>query len=415
MAEIFKSPDFWGVLLIMIAGGILGGCINYLRDPNPPALPTANGAGAANPTPPPSGPPYLWRCIGVGIGAALIVPIFLYLTRSELLSDLKLSAKPIPVQAIPNDSTTSKPDRSTATSFSVTAPNSPSSVSALTSPSPSSSATANRPDSKTVAAAKPQVAEEDVVGAYLVFFGLCVLAAIFGFSFIDSMGSRLLSLVRQANENSQQARVDARDANRKAADSEQKAQKAAQQATQTQQKAQSQEDFIKKQLIGTLNARAAQPVAEEAMMERAASPITPVMLQRNKLIKERLKRPDKDPNADDPQKGRWGENPESEHYRLSATVTPIDRYGRYATIELWVESKDPANHPLTDSVDFFVHPTFGRTQFSVPVQDGRATLQLTAYGVFTAGAVTQDAEMMELDIADIVRNDPRISDDFRTS
>jgi hypothetical protein len=423
---VFHSPNFWTVLLVMLAGGIIGGFVNYLLNPTPPTntklpdnapdpatstLPNPPGEGAtssgntgatdSSPTPLPSGPPYWLRCIGVGIGAALIVPIFLYLTRSELLSDLKLSAKLVPVQTAPPNSTTAKSPDSTSLNAATSADSLTNKQQAARRNSP--------PASTTVAAAPPQVSTEDVVGAYLVFFGLCVLAAISGFNFIPAMGSRILAMVNQANET-------AKKANEKSDDAQKKVDQSIPQIEKNKEKNESQEGIIRG-LINKANIQPATPGPDANVLTTRDTSLSfsPQELKRTQLIKDRLALPDAFPKADDPQKGRWGGKPDSDHYQLKATVTPIDKYGRYCDVTLWVEAKDPVRQPLTGDVSFFIHPTFGKSQLTAPVQTGHATVKLWAYGTFTAGAVTEDAEMMELDIANVVAGDTRISDDFRNS
>ena len=422
--NVLHSSDFWAALLVMLLGGVIGGLVNYLLNPAPPLpplppnatpTPVVPSSGDANPPVgnagtmamlpaaplPPAGPPWWLRCIGVGIGAALIVPIFLYLTRSDLLSDLKLSAKPIPVQTAKPDSTTAK---------------SPDSASLPATTSADSLTDAqkkvqrdSRPASTTVAAAPPQVANEDVVGAYLVFFGLCVLAAISGFSFIPAMGSRVLAMVNQAVET-------AKKADEKSENTKKQVDQTIPQIEKNKEKNESQESVIRGLINKTINQPATSaPTADVMATREAALSFSPQDLKRAQLIKDRLALPEVFPKADDPQKGRWGGKPGSAHYQLKATVTPIDNYGRYCEVVLWVEAADPVQQPLTGDVTFFIHPTFGKSQWTTSVQNGRATVQLWAYGTFTAGAVTSDAEMMELDLADVVAGDSRISDDFRNS
>ena len=404
----------------MLLGGIIGGIVNYFFDPTPPVTspkpadpPSASGSGASNPLgntskvdvtvsgsaapgpPRPWQPYYIWRCIFVGIGASLLVPVFLFLTRSKLLDDL-LETREFAAQSV----TATRPDSNSATTDSVTT-----TKPAADTVNPAPAALANQ----TAASGNGEIKPGTLAGSYLVFFGLCVLVAISGFRFIPAITDRILQLEKKA----EQAKAEAQQASAQAAASGEKVKQNAQKLVHNQQVTESQEAAIRLLINKTINA----PVASvtESQLERAATLVNPQTVQRDQLIAERLALPDKFTDANDPQKGRWDGKPDSVHYQLRSTVKPLDKYGRYCEVTFWVDAKNPAQHPLRGDVVFFVHPTFGNSRIDVPVRDGRATLQLWAFGVFTAGAVTEDAEMMELDIADVVANDPLISDDFRNS
>jgi hypothetical protein len=60
---------------------------------------------------------------------------------------------------------------------------------------------------------------------------------------------------------------------------------------------------------------------------------------------------------------------------------------------------------------FFLHPTFGKAVRSVAFGiDGRAPLQLFAYGAFTVGVLLQDGTTLELNLATL----PGVPDIFRS-
>ena len=114
-------------------------------------------------------------------------------------------------------------------------------------------------------------------------------------------------------------------------------------------------------------------------------------------------------DSDDPQKGRWGKQPEAHGRRLSATVTSAALPSLY-TVNLVVESTD-VNYPLTGFVTFHLHPTFKNQDPIIAVKNGRAELTLNwVYGAFTVGAEADDGKTkLELDLAQL----PGIPDEFR--
>jgi hypothetical protein len=101
--------------------------------------------------------------------------------------------------------------------------------------------------------------------------------------------------------------------------------------------------------------------------------------------------------ADDPWSGQFGGKSEQPGRRLSAEVGAAE--DGYFPVELRVEATDGAK-PLPSAVRFFIHPTFNNPTPVVPVRDGRATLNLRAWGAFTVGAVTDGGETeLELDLS----------------
>lgn len=104
-------------------------------------------------------------------------------------------------------------------------------------------------------------------------------------------------------------------------------------------------------------------------------------------------------NEDDPQKGRFGTR-ESNDRRISAKVTRTPNSKRYFDIVLWVESTND-DHSLSGTVTFYLHDTFRQPVREVKVKDGKAVLQLTAYGAFTVGAIADEGETkLELDLSE---------------
>lgn len=109
------------------------------------------------------------------------------------------------------------------------------------------------------------------------------------------------------------------------------------------------------------------------------------------------------PDADDPNRGRFGGRPEANGRRLSATLEQIaGPSSSLCRVRIRVESTDPAR-PLRGQVRFYLHPTFGKwTTYTIKARGGAAEDEFTAYGAFTIGAEADDgATRLELDLLDV--------------
>lgn len=104
--------------------------------------------------------------------------------------------------------------------------------------------------------------------------------------------------------------------------------------------------------------------------------------------------------VDDPQAGQWGGRAEVGGRRVFARVTPSRLRSDWFEVALTVESTDP-RRPLLGSVTFHLHPTFGDKR-SRPVVNGRAKLDLVAWGAFTVGVEADEGETrLEIDLAQV--------------
>lgn len=102
---------------------------------------------------------------------------------------------------------------------------------------------------------------------------------------------------------------------------------------------------------------------------------------------------------DDPQKGKWGGNAVANGRRLFAGVTPLDGANGLFKVVLTAASVSEAN-PLTDTVEFHLHPTFRPQVQKVRPENGTAVLELIAWGAFTVGASADNgATTLELDLS----------------
>lgn len=104
----------------------------------------------------------------------------------------------------------------------------------------------------------------------------------------------------------------------------------------------------------------------------------------------------------DPNKRRFGEESERDGLVLEASMKPVGNDSDFVDVKVVVRSLDPSRTRLTGSVDFYLHPTFPLPTRSVPVRNGRAVLNLRAYGAFTIGAVAgANRTQLELDLMSV--------------
>jgi hypothetical protein len=109
----------------------------------------------------------------------------------------------------------------------------------------------------------------------------------------------------------------------------------------------------------------------------------------------------REPDDMDPQRGRFGSLPERNGRRLTAH---IQRDGKRYLVALTVSSIGSVS-ALTGMVVFHLHPTFKQARYRVPVESGRATLELDVWGWFTVGVECDDGTRLELDLGDVPRPD----------
>ena len=113
----------------------------------------------------------------------------------------------------------------------------------------------------------------------------------------------------------------------------------------------------------------------------------------------------------DPQKDKWGGKPIAKGRELYAEVKKLGDSGYYS-IDLIVQSLNPKGNPLTGFVAFHLHPSFANPNPVINVVKGKATLNLTAYGSFTVGAVCDNGQTkLEIDLEKI----SGVDDNFKNS
>jgi cellulose biosynthesis protein BcsQ len=112
-------------------------------------------------------------------------------------------------------------------------------------------------------------------------------------------------------------------------------------------------------------------------------------------------------DADDPQKGQWGSLPSRNGRTLSASVSEVS--SGWFQIDLRVTGLASAL-PLTEPVEFHLHPTFPQREVTVSPEGNVAALSVHAWGAFTVGASADGGRtLLELDLSD----DPSFPSSFR--
>jgi hypothetical protein len=105
-----------------------------------------------------------------------------------------------------------------------------------------------------------------------------------------------------------------------------------------------------------------------------------------------------------------GGRSENNDRRVWATVTADPEDEDWYDVRLEVISTDPLNKPLTGEVEVFLHPSCPNDHQVVPVKDGKATLEFSAWGAFTVGVSADDGKTkLELDLAEL----PNAPQEFR--
>ncbi|GAB3893630.1 hypothetical protein GCM10028803_07940 [Larkinella knui] len=323
MNSILSSYDLWTVLGTMLLAGIIGGLVNCY-------LPTAAEES----------PKIWWKCVLMGLGASLIVPVFLFLTQSKILDEL--------VKVIPENAPGASANPAISAAISLKVQN------------------------------------------YLVFFSFCTIAAISSTRFITSVSDRLMAeLKKEVKETKQEVRETKEDVKA----TRQKVKETDQKVEETQRKALTNRatlQAVKKKIEENSVARkTAGTTTESAQVSRGAVTRGPSPVPSATTL-----------DTDDPQKGKWGGKAVSNFKRLQATVTPIDEDEDWFTIRMEVISTDPDHHPLTGKVIFHLHDTFVPADQEVIANNNRAVLEETGWGAFTIGAETEDGTELELDLAD---------------
>ena len=314
------------LIVLMFFAGVAGGIINYIF--------AKQATKAVN-------KPNKIHSILIGIGATLLVPLFLEFAQSKLLDGIQAGfpcKQTVQTTAVLHKSAIAQPSRTDSTA--------------------------------SVGELKPSAETEKVIEAapplknYLLYLAYCFLAAVAGPRFINSVMDSLLKekeIERLSEEN------------KEIIDQKHTAEKIIHHRDQ-------------------VNTQMAMAEEQEAIQE-TANPEVLIGNARPKIGEITV--------PDDPQKGRFGGLRERNGRKLCAEVQ--NAVPRLYKVKLWVESTDPDN-PLDADVVYYLHNTFRPSVFTIKVEEfeaGKAAVEpKMAWGSFTVGAVTDNGKtLLEYDLA----------------
>jgi hypothetical protein len=388
------------VLLIMLLTGLFGGLINW-------ALQAAPGTSDAPVQT--SG-----RCLLIGLGATILIPLFLEIAQSKLLDNMCWCCSL--TEDCVSDSTALKPVAASKPDTIAKAISKADSIKALL------LAEAKRKADSVLLAAektKPKPAQEPKPGQepkpeqgtkpkrecpplkdYLIFGAYCLLAAVAGPRFINGLLDGVLKDKQIAALAKDKKAIAAE--KDKAVEEKEKVVEEKDQVVEEKAKVEKEKEEIEKikTKLAAQNQLAAKHDEENVLMSEGvlevASPDSPT----NSLLSFR---PGAIIHKDDLQKGRFGGKSEHNGRALRAEVGNESSSG-FFRVKIWVESTDP-ERPLED-VMFFLHDSFRPSVYVIKKEDfkdGKAMDQFEAYGAFTVGAVTDNGDtLLELDLSELV-------------
>lgn len=362
-------------IFIMLTTGLIGGYINFLLPAN---IDVQKNKKLRNQK----------HCIVLGIGATILVPLFLEIAQSKVLDHVHLGFSLQKNYVIPdstkNDSTIkNNPVKDIAVSRDST--KSP----AVTEANLKQIAKGDEILTKIKDSLNNTGEEKPPLKNYFLFSAYCFLAAAAGVRFINNiidsvLKDKQIANLKDANAEKDQAKEEAEAEKEEAERQKLEAEKQKEEAENTK-------------LKWAMNSRAsAEKVEQETQLTYG---ITASAFDLHEL-------PEIKPatNLDDPQKGRFGGKAINNNRQLKAEVKKSDYPGFY-NVKIWVESLDSAK-PLADEVIFYIHDSFNPSVYPITVDeftaDGKAMDdEILAYGAFTVGAVADKGKtLLELDLAE---------------
>ncbi|CAN5423629.1 hypothetical protein BH10BAC2_BH10BAC2_18770 [soil metagenome] len=330
--------SFWIMIILMLVAGIIGGIVNFLLPGN-------------NPEPEKYIKPW-HSCVILGIGATLLIPLFLEITQSKLMDDIRFDWK----WAASKKSVTIEND--TVKFFFM------------------QDTISKKIKSDTVLLKKENVTATNTPGNagknYLLWTAYCLLAAAAGFRFINMLINNVV-----------------KDEQLKKVESEKKElKKDNEKRTRNSQISQQEEDkeIREKVIQKAIAERQGMNLIGVQNIDLPVLPVLPPVISNN-----------------DPQKGRFGGLSEKNERKLSAKVD-ASYIPNFYSVTLVVESTNSAN-PLTSDVIFYIHDSFNPSVFTytaVEFIEGKAIEnEILSYGAFTVGVITDNGKtMLELDLAE---------------
>ena len=345
--------SFWIMFTIMLIAGVSGGIINYYLPFNNPEP----GKFLDN----------ISKCIILGLGATLLVPLFLELAQSKLMERVHFSWS-WQAAAMPTDTTKKTPDTIVINSKFDTSTRKFVKDTVL----PKNNTQAN--------AAKASTAPDDAGTGkdYFLWAAYCLLAGAAGLRFINML---INNVVKSGEMNKVVA--ENKDLKKDKVFREMNSQQ-----SQSEEIAKVHAEITKEKVeqIATKGPIIGPPGPLDEIIEIPVMPNLP---------------PIKFP--EDPQKGRFGGKSEVNGRKLSAEVKESNIPNFYRVI-LTVESTS-GNAPLNTDVIFYIHDSFNPSVFTYKPSEfigGKAIEDdILSYGAFTVGVITDNGKtMLELDLSE---------------
>ena len=319
--------SFWILLLIMALSGCIGGIVNYLLPANNP-----EPKKFLNP---------IHSCILLGLGATLLVPLFLEIAQSKLLDDIHFEWK---LKAPEKQAIESSKDTIKIVSFRDT--------STLKIKADTTIVKSKNTTPKT--AAKESSNEGK---SYLIWAAYCLLAGAAGFRFINML---IKNVVKEEEVNTL---------------------KNEKKQLLTEKKLEGQRDKIDalKEEQKVVSQMRGNNITAHVVMA-AIGPVTV---------------------PEDPQKNRFGGLPFRNNRTLKAKVKE-SAIPNFYDVQIWVESTDPEHNPLKSDCVFYIHDSFRPSVYTVSPTDNIAKSEdILSYGAFTVGVVTDNGNtLLELDLSE---------------
>ncbi|MEO5685696.1 MAG: YEATS-associated helix-containing protein [Chitinophagaceae bacterium] len=357
------------LLTIMLVSGIAGGCINFLL----PSNITADGKKIRK----------LLACLILGVGATILVPLFLEIAQSKLMDNIHYGWQ---LQTSECDCSIPKTDTIVVQITKVDTARKAGDTSKAALSDTVTRKTGKESNNSATNCCVP-------IKNYFLFAGYCLIAAAAGLRFINGLidgvlkdkeiadKNKIINKTKEELEIEKKAAEASKKAEEEANTAKEKAEKQKDKlAAQDKKKAETEEEALQLELPARFTIFAEQNLDGNTVV---IGPVT---------------------NENDRQKGRFGGAPQNNGRKISATVTNNRIDGIYYPFTLTVESLDPAGNPLGDEVIFFLHDSFTPSFVRIMPVNGKAEYKNSAYGAFTVGAVTDEGKtLLELDLSEDVR------------
>ncbi len=364
------------VIIIMLLAGITGGIINFL-------LPSNIGEDKLKIR-------SKSNCIALGIGATILIPLFLEIAQSKLMDHMHTGWR---ISVNKADSAAHAKD---SLNISINLVN--------------DTVQTTKKDSGKFASVKQKVKLATIEKAndkeepfpeknYFLFAAYCFLAAAAGYRFISSITDSVLKDKQIAEAKKGEAKA----------------------VNEKEKIKQEKEAVLKVKELREKNAQMSQATLAIKMRKKVQAnnlenlesfELDTRTTKSNKSTATVIPSLPAITHPDDPQKGRFGGLPERNDRKLSAKVEHSS-FPDFYKVSLTVESTDASN-PLDADVIFYIHDSFNPSIFSyTPTEftNGKAINdEILSYGAFTVGVITDNGNtLLELDLA----NDDHFPKDFR--